>query len=186
MKLDQIEKTEQLLKDRTKLKDNIEDLDYHNRKVLWTYEDCSKNLEFNEVSMKIEWSKIKNRVIVIGSNINGLLCKGVAENKNPASAYNVNGNFGVHPLIINDNLINSPSLCEDRAIYELKKNAMKYISVQLKSIYIPHLGNNDLIRWTFEDYNYYNQIFAIQSISIPLKPQDLPALTFTNLQDLPL
>lgn len=171
---------------RLNLRENIEDLDMHHRPVRWHYKDVTEGAEFFEPSMKIEWSKIVNRVYVIGMNINGRLCKGEAENTNPRSAYNINGLFGIRPLIINDDLINGDQYCKDRAEYELKKNSMKYISINIKSIYIPHLNCNDLVRWSFEDYNYANQIFAIQSLSIPLNPKELMSISFTNVEDLPL
>ena len=171
---------------RLTLRENIEDLDLHQRPVRWHYRDVVEGAEFFEVSMKIEWSKIINKVYVIGMNINGRLCKGEAANVNPKSAYNVNGLFGEHPLIVNDELINSDQRCVDRANYELKKNAMKYASVKIKSVYIPHLNCNDLVCWSFEDYGYVNQLFALQSLSIPLNPKDLVDISMTNLEDLPL
>lgn len=171
---------------RLTLRENIEDLDLHHRPVRWQYRDVTEGAEFFEPTMKIEWSKIVNKVYVIGMNINGRLCKGEAENTNPKSAYNINGLFGEHPLVINDELINSDERCKDRAEYELKKNSMKYISINMNSIYIPHLNCNDLVRWSFEDYNYNNQIFAIQSLTIPLNPRELMGVSMTNIEDLPL
>ena len=171
---------------RLTLRENIEDLDMHHRPVRWHYKDVIEGAEFFDTSMKIEWSKIANKVYVIGMNVNGRLCKGEAENNNPKSAYNINSAFGERPIVITDDLINSDQYCRDRANYELKKNSMKYISINIKSIYIPHLNCNDLVRWSFEDYNYSNQLFAIQTLSIPLDPKELMSVSFTNVEDLPL
>lgn len=165
-------------------RDNLDDLDYHNRNAVWNFQQ--KNNEFVNVRRKDSWSKIKNRYIVIGSNINGAQMKGIAENTNPASPYNINGNFGVHPEIIEDNLIYSNTYCQQRAKYELKKNYMRNISISFDSIFIPHINPNDLVRWSFEDYNYINQKFIVDSVSIPLSPKEKMGLTITNLEDLPM
>lgn len=171
-------------KGRLTYRDNMDDFDYHNRETVWTYQD--DNSEFNEVSRKDEWSKIKNRYIVIGSNINGMECKGVAENINAASPYNINGVFGIRPEVIEDNLIYSNNLCQQRAKYELKKNHMRNTSISFQSICLPHVDPNDLVRWSYQDYGFYNQNFIVDSVSIPLKPSERMSLTITNLEDLPL
>ena len=163
-------------------RDVLDDLDYHNRNSVWNFQDN----EFINVRRKDNWSKIKNRYIVIGSNINGAQCKGIAENINASSPYNVNGNFGVRPEIIEDSLIYSNTYCEQRARYELKKNQMRNTSISFDCIFIPHISPNDLVRWSFEDYNYVNQKFIVDSVSIPLHPKERMGLTITNLDELPL
>lgn len=169
---------------RLTFRDNLDDLDYHNRLTVWNYD--SNGTETIGVSREDKWSEIKNRIIVKGANINGLLCKGIAENTNPSSAYNINGNFGIKPKIIEDNLIYSSLLCSQRAQYELKKNAMKNTSISFDSIYIPHMMPNDLVRWSFEDYNYYNEEFIVQSVGIPLNPNEPMSVSITNINELPL
>lgn len=169
---------------RLTFRDNLDDLDYHNRITVWNYN--TNGSETIGISREDKWSEIKNRIIVKGANINGMLCKGIAENTNPSSAYNINGNFGIKPKIIEDNLIYSPTLCLQRAQYELKKNAIKNISISFDSIYIPHMSPNDLVRWTFDDYNYHNEEFIVQSVGIPLNPSELMHVSITNVNELPL
>ena len=141
---------------------------------------------YKNISREDKWSEMKNRFIVKGANINGMLCKGIAENTNPSSAYNVYGNFGIKPKIIEDNLIYSPVLCQQRAKYELKKNAIKNTSISFESIYIPHMNPNDLVRWTFSDYNYHNEEFIVQTVSIPLNPSESMNVSITNVNELPI
>lgn len=169
---------------RLTFRDNLEDLDYHNRNTVWNY-SSSENETIN-ISREDKWSEMKNRFIVKGANINGMLCKGIAENTNPSSAYNVYGNFGIKPKIIEDNLIYSPVLCQQRAKYELKKNAIKNTSISFESIYIPHMNPNDLVRWTFNDYNYHNEEFIVQTVSIPLNPSEPMNVSITNVNELPM
>ena len=168
------------------VRDNLDDLDYHNRSVAWTFKKIDVDLEHNGVTIKHEWTKIKNKIIVIGANINGLLCKGIAENNNEASPYNTSGNFGIQTEIITDEMINTPTLCEGRALYELKKNAMRNIQIKFNSIYIPHIVPNDLVRWSFDAYNLLNEELVVQSVSIPLNPSELMSLSVTNIKELPL
>lgn len=165
-------------------RDTLDDLDYHNRSAIWTYKE--DGTETVNITRKDEWSKIKNRYVVIGSNINGMQCKGIAENTNPASPYHINGNFGIRPEIIEDSLIYSNVYCEQRAAYELKKNHMRHTSISFESIYLPHINPNDLVRWSNKDYGYVNELFIVDSVSIPLNPSQRMNMTITNLADLPL
>jgi hypothetical protein len=169
---------------RLTFRDNLDDLDFHNRHMAWHFQE--KHSEFGNVSRRDEWSKIKNRYIVKGCNINGMQFKGIAENINPASAYNINGNFGIHPEIIEDNLIYSNNLCLQRAQYELKKNLMKNISISMETRYLPHINPNDLVRWSFEEYQYVNEPFIVNSVSIPLNSTSQMSLSITNVNELPL
>lgn len=165
-------------------RDTLDDLDHHNRSAVWAYKE--DGTETVNISRKDEWSKIKNRYIVIGSNINGMQCKGIAENTNPASPYHINGNFGVRPEIIEDSLIYSNVYCKQRADYELKKNCMRHTSISFESIYLPHINPNDLVRWSYKDYGYVNELFIVDSVSIPLNSSQRMNMTITNLADLPL
>lgn len=168
---------------RLTFRDNLDDLDYHNRNISWVFK---KENETINVNRKDEWSKIKNRYIVIGSNINGFQCKGIAENTNVASPYNVNGYFGIRPQIIEDNLIYSNNYCRQRANYELKKNYMRNVSISFDCLYVPHIAPNDIVRWSFEDYNYVDENFIVDSVSIPLNPKEKMSMNITNISDLPL
>ena len=162
--------------------DSLGDLDEHNRTVAWNY----KENEFKNPSITLNNSQIKNRVTVVGTNINGVLCKGTAENTNPASNYNVKSSFGVRAKKITDDLIYSNMLCQERARYELKKFAQNYATINFSSNYIPHLEPGDIIRWTYEPWNIEQEEFLINTISIPFDNNSLMSLSCTNLKELPL
>lgn len=162
---------------------NIE-LDYHNRSVSWNYQNNSQELVSPNVDIKR--SQIKNKVIVIGANINGYLCKGIAENKNPNSLYNINSSFGVKTMKITDNLIPSNSMCAERANYELKKSMTNYITFSFQSTWIPHLEPNDIIRWTKDEWGIESEEFLVKSISLPLDSSQLMSVTATNLKEISL
>lgn len=167
---------------RLTVSDTLSDLDYHNRKVSWNY----KEGEFKNPTIKINRSKIKNKVTVVGSNINGRLVKGMVQNTNPLSNYSVNSGFGVKAIKITDDLLYSEYLCKERARYELKKSMQEYVSVTMQSIYIPHLEPGDIVRWTYEPWGIEQEEFLVNSISIPQNGKDLMSISMTNLKELPL
>ena len=166
------------------IRDGVDDLDPNNRSVVWEYD--KNELETLNTSMKIEWSKIRNRYLIIGANVNGMLYKGIAENTNLQSPYNIFSEFGVKTEVITDNLINSPDLCLERARYELKKNAINNVSISFSSIFLPHINSNDLVRWSNQDYGLLNEEFIVKSVSIPLNPKEHIGISVSNIKELPL
>lgn len=167
---------------RMEVFDTLADLDYHNRRVSWNYKDG----EFLNPTIKLNRSKIKNKVTVVGANINGRLVKGVAENTNPLSNYNINSSFGIKATKITDDLLYSEYLCKERARYELKKSMQEYATVTMQSIYIPHLEPGDIVRWTYEPWEIEQEEFLVNSVSVPQHGKDLMSITMTNLKELPL
>ena len=162
--------------------DTLDDLDVHHRKVSWTYDEQSP--EYQNPSIDIKRSSIKNKVVVVGANINGFLCKGVAENTNPNSLYNINGSFGVKSIKITDNLIPSNRMCEERAKYELDKYMKNYVTLSFQSVWIPHLEPGDIIRWTKEDWGIENEEFLVKTVSLPLNGKDFMSLSLVNTKEI--
>lgn len=162
--------------------DVMADLDYHNRSVAWEYEDESN--EYQNPSLDLKHSQIKNRVIVVGANVNGYLCKGIAENTNLTSLYNIYSDFGIKSVKITDNLIPTPKMCEERARYELKKYTQNYISISFQSIWIPFLEPGDIVRWTKQEWGIENREFIVNSISLPLNGKDPMSISITNLDEI--
>ena len=162
--------------------DTLADLDYHNRRVSWNYKDG----EFKNPTIKLNRSKIKNKVTVVGSNINGRLVKATYENTNPLSNYNINSDFGVKAVKITDDLLYSEYLCKERARYELKKTMQNYAEITMQSIYIPHLEPGDIVRWTYEPWGITQEEFLVNSVSIPQDGKGLMTISMTNLKELPL
>ena len=169
-------------KGNLRILDSLSDLDYHNRKIAWKY----KEGEFMNPSIKISRSKIKNKVTVKGSNINGILSSATVENTNPLSNYNINSEFGIKGEVIEDSLISGNFLCRERARYELKKYAQKYTTIDFESIYIPHMEPGDIIVWSYSDWGIENEVFLVNSVSTPIKGTGLMNVSVTNLNELPL
>ena len=161
---------------------SLVDLDYHHRKLAWKFREG----EFIGPSAKINRSKIKNQVTVKGANINGILSSATVSNENPLSNYNINSEFGIKSQLINDNLISGNFLCRERARYELKKYAQQYVTIDFQCIYIPHLEPGDIVEWSYPDWGIENEIFLVNSVSIPIKGSELMNISITNLNELPL
>lgn len=167
---------------RMNITDTLGDLDPHNRRVIWNF----RTGEFFNPKIQLKRSQIKNKITVVGANINGSLVKATAENTNPLSNYNINSDFGIKAKKITDNLLSTEYLCKERARYELKKTMQKYATVSMQCIYIPHLLPGDLVRWTYEPWDIEQETFLINTVSVPISPKDNMSITMTNLAELPL
>lgn len=152
----------------------------YDQSVAWNFNEN----EVTNASFDIKRSQIVNKVIVTGANINGFLCKGIAENKNPQSIYNINGVFGTRSVKINDNLISSNTFCQQRAEYELQKSMRGYITLSFQSIWIPHIEPNDIIRWSREEWGVESEEFLVNSISTPQDASGSISINATNIKEI--
>ena len=148
--------------------------------VTWNFEPK----DYNAPSLDIKRSQVKNRVVVEGANINGILCRGEAENTNIGSLYSVYGPFGTRSKKITDSLIPSHQLCRDRARYELQMSMRKYISLSFQCSWIPHLKPGDIIRWTKPEWQIWEEEFIINSISLPVNGTEMMSISATNLNEI--
>lgn len=169
-------------KGNLEISNSVSDIDYHNRQIAWRFEEN----EYLNPTIKINRSKIKNKITVKGANINGVLCSGVAENTNPKSSYNIYSEHGIKGQIIEDNLLASNFLCKERARYELKKYSQNYINITLQTIYIPHIEPGDLVVWSYPEWGIENELFIVNTVSLPLKTTNFMNLTMTNINELPI
>lgn len=161
--------------------DTLEYLDTHFYTVAWHYN--SQGDEISNPTLTINRSQIKNRIIVVGQNINGFITKGIAENTNSNSLYSVNGLFGTHSLKIEDNLIPSNLMCYQRAKYELQKSMRNYIQLNFQSIWIPQLEPNNIIKWSKPEWGIIDEDFVVNSISLPINDKDMMFISATNLKE---
>ena len=119
--------------------------EFSNREVVWVFRDGES--QYSDTSMDIKFPEVYNKVLVVGSNINGYICKGEASNKNPASATAI-GVCPVKFLYIEDSNIYNGDLCQTRADYELQHASLLSTPIRFRSIYIPLLVVNGLIEYT--------------------------------------
>lgn len=142
-----------------------------------------EDIELSGVSINIDYTKIINKVTVVGSNINGNIFDYTAVNDNPASPssiYFTPPNF----KYISDDNIYSDELCKERAEYELQKSSFLGLSISVPlNIWAPFLEAGNLITWTSDKYNFKAIKFLVNSVNIC--GDGKITLSITNTKELP-
>lgn len=146
------------------------------------YEDKG---DFGENNFSFNFEEVVNRVIVIGSNVNSLLCQATAVNDDPSSplCYQRIGYRTASP--INDSNITTIPLAEERATYELRNKLILKSSITTPARFNPLLLVNNLITVTDEFYGLYQEKFLIQSLSFNLDSSGTMSITSTNVRNIP-
>lgn len=161
----------------------IDDIANIRKPVLWSYKESE--LEYLQGDTSYDFSKVKNRVIVVSSNVNNnSTYSAVAENNNAKSPTRIK-KIGTRNKYIEDNNIYSNQLAQDRADYELNKVSILQLTISAKSTYMIHLDVNNCIEITDTHYGYKNDRFIIQSLNIPLSIGSIIDIQCTNIADLP-
>jgi hypothetical protein len=124
-------------------------------------------------SYKPEWSKIKNKIKVIGysDSVAGVTYTGTAEDNNPNSPTNTAtppAGIGVKAQVITDTNLTSNALCVARASYELKKNLKSWHRTSVSLDFVPFLQEGECIQLEDADAGIVNAKYEIQAIAEPL------------------
>lgn len=141
--------------------------------------------DFGSDNLSFDLGSIINRVVVIGANVNSQICDAIAVNDDPASplCYQRIGYRTASP--INDSNITSVILAQERADYELRQKLLLRSSVTHDVAFNPLLITNNLIGVTDSFYNFQQEKFLIQSISVPLDYSGTMSVTSANARNLP-
>lgn len=142
-----------------------------------------KDIDISGVSITMDYTKIINKVTVVGANINGYLFDYTAINKNPSSPSNIYFTPPNFTYITDDNIY-SDALCKERAEYELQKASFLGLSITIPlRIWCPFLKAGNLIVWNSERFNFKFVKFLINSVKIS-GDGDI-TLSITNTKELP-
>lgn len=162
----------------------IKDISQVNKPTLWTYKDTE--YEYISGHINYDFTSVRNRVTVVGCNINSDngIYVAVAENTNPRSSTRIDL-IGIKNYYLEDNNIYTQSLAQDRADYELNKLAIVQQTVDIESTFMIHLDVNNCIALDDDFFDYFDERFIIQSISIPLSIQSQITIECTNIATLP-
>lgn len=141
--------------------------------------------DFGSNNLNFDMSQIFNRVIVIGNNVNGETCRGVAVNDDPASplCYQRIGYRTASP--INDSNIVSSILAQERADYELRNQLIAKSSTTVTAFFNPLLTVNNLVSVTDNFYGFTQEEFLIKEISCDIDNAGKLNLTVSNIRNLP-
>ena len=162
----------------------IKDISQVNKPTLWTFSDA----EFAYLSSSIDYdfTKIKNRVIVVGSNVNSDngTYVAVAENTNPRSSNRIEV-IGTRNYYLEDSNIYSEYLAQSRADYELNKLSILQQTIEIESTFMIHLDVNNCVSLEDDFFEYYDSRFIIQSLTVPLSTDSQLSIICTNIASLP-
>lgn len=162
----------------------IKDISQVNKPTLWTYKDTE--YEYISGHINYDFTSVRNRVTVVGCNVNSDngIYVAVAENTNPRSSTRIDL-IGIKNYYLEDNNIYTQALAQDRADYELNKLAIVQQTVDIESTFMIHLDVNNCIALDDDFFDYFDERFIIQSISIPLSIQSQITIECTNIATLP-
>lgn len=135
------------------------------------------------LNLSFDLNSVINRIVVIGSTVNGEVCQAIAVNTNPASplCYQRIGYRTGSP--INDTNITSQILAKERAEYELRQKLILKSSTSTNVRYNPLLLVNNLVTITNEFYHLNQERFLIQSVSCPIDYSGTMSLTISNMNN---
>lgn len=142
-----------------------------------------EDIETSGCNISIDYTKVINKVTVVGANVNGYIFDYTAINNNPASPSSIQftpPNF----KYISDSNIASDDLCRERAEYELQKESFLSLSTSIPLIiWVPFVKAGDLIMWTSESFGFKAVLFLINSVSV--SGDGSVSLSIANIKELP-
>lgn len=161
----------------------IKDISQVNKPTLWTFSD--NEFQYLSTNISYDFTKVKNRVMVVGSNVNGdNIYIATAENTNPRSSSRISV-VGIKNYYLEDSNIYSDYLAQSRADYELNKLSILQQTIQIGSTFMIHLDVNNCVALEDEFLDYYDARFIIQSLSIPISTSSQISIECTNIASLP-
>ena len=150
--------------------------------ILFSFNADNGDLMTHNYSFSFE--DIVNKVIVIGSNVNGNTCRATSVNNSADSPISVSRIGYRTGSIINDSSINSDYLAQERADYELRKVSVAKTSVSNTMLLNPLIEVNNLIEITDSFYGIENEKFLVQSISFSLDYSGTMSISSSNINNL--
>ena len=165
------------------VRSGIKDISQVNKPTLWTYSD--KELEYISNTTIYDFAKVKNKVTVVGSNVNGeQVFSQTATNTNPQSPTRVSV-IGVKQFYLEDSNISSDPLALQRAEWELNRLSILQQTIQVASSFMIHLDVNNCIAINDDFFDYSDNRFIIQSLGVPLSANSMISIECTNIASLP-
>lgn len=149
---------------------------------LWDYSD--KETEYFAPQLNYDFKSVYNVVKIVGNNPETDLFEYTAKNNIPSSPTRIQL-LGEKILYIESSFCYNAERTKDFANYMLRKKSMMPLTLSFQSTFIPHLDVNKVITITDDYYNYAQQRFIIQSLTIPLTTKSLIDVECTNAAIIP-
>lgn len=168
---------------RLHLEKGNEKMDMEDFNSLWDYSD--KEPEYFSPQLNYDFKSVFNVVKVVGDNPSSdSIFEVTLKNEDPSSPTRI-ALLGEKILYIESSFCYNLQRTTDFANYMLKKKTMVPLTFSLQSSFIPHLDVNKIITITDDYYNFSQQRFVIQSLTIPLTTKSLMDIECTNTALIP-
>ena len=143
------------------------------------------NGDFKDDNFSLDMTSFINKIVVIGSNVNGHTVIAEAVNDDPASplCYQRIGYRPASP--INDSNITNDILAQERADYELRKVLIAKSSLSSNVFFNPILTVNNLVTYTDDFFSLKRERLLLQSVSFSLDYSGLMSISAANIKNLP-
>jgi len=115
----------------------------------------------------MDWNKIRNNIKVIGDSVNGTTVTSTASDTYIFSETNID-KIGKRSQVIEDELITTIALANERSAYELKKAIQIQESIDLSCIPIDILDEGNIVLLTNDKLGIDRQRYLIRNITYPL------------------
>lgn len=146
--------------------------DFNHSDDLYTYLSSTVEYEFN---------RTYNAQQVIGDNINGKIVYGYAENRDLSSPFCIQKiGYKLAPPI-QDNIIQTDTEAQRLAEYNLKRSNRLNQSINISSVYLPHIKENDAISVSDDNLGVNKERYIINNISGDGKTMQVNATKFTDI-----
>lgn len=131
--------------------------------------DSRTEVNYIDGNVKYDFDKVKNRIKVIGDNVNGTIVEATVSNNDllsPTSIPNLDGEVLLD--VIKDDIISTVAYAEQRAIYELKRKTNVSTEIRVNSIILPHLEVDKVVDINDSRIDFVKKRMLLDSITMPL------------------
>lgn len=149
---------------------------------LWDYTDVSP--EYFSAGISYDFAQTYNVVKVVTNNSSGLNYETVLKNVDASSPTNIKL-IGEKIKYVESSFCFSQERTDDFAFYLLRKYSIVQQAISFQSSFIPHLEVNNIVTLTDSYYNYNQERFVLQSVSIPLSANSLMDIEASNCANIP-
>lgn len=149
------------------------------------YDYVASKGDFQNDDFDLDISSFVNKVVVIGSNVNGhtVMAEAVNDDASSPLSYQKIGYRVAAP--INDSNITNDTLAQERADYELRKVLIAKSSLSSSVFFNPILSVNNLVTYTDDFYELERERLLLQSISFSIGYDGMMSISASNIKNLP-
>jgi len=168
---------------RLNLVSAVSDISYSQKASVWEYTDVLP--EYSGAGLDFDFVNAINVVRVISDNVNGAILEYTAENNNPLSSTRIELIGRKSYPVQNSSYVFDQSGAKDYAEYLLNIKSIIQTKLDFKSSLLPHIDVANVVGITDSYFDYVQQRFIIQSITMPLSTNSLVSISASNVSDLP-